>query len=266
MTPDYELGSLIDVSFNTSHSIALVSLTPQQTYHFRVSSTDGRGNIATSEDFIFTYEPRCQGPIRWMTSAPRYLIQPCGFHQPVRRRHPDDNRFPGNARTAGCGSQPQAFDQFYRQLDASPDAAPPDTDFEVEAKFESPITANYQMQGIWLSNRRSSLCASSFSTLGANGVSLSHPGDGTATTHADTNMPVRRRPMYLRVTRAGNWTVITTHRMAPTGRWPQALMKRFIVDARRRLCRELRGHRSLPVVDYFFNTAFHYPRRRCVPG
>ena len=48
---------MADDLLKTSHSLALAGLTPSETYHYRLSSTDGRGNISISQDFTFTYEP-----------------------------------------------------------------------------------------------------------------------------------------------------------------------------------------------------------------
>jgi subtilisin len=52
-------GSLTPVSssFATSHAINIASLSPATTYHYRVKSRDGAGNLATSGDFTFTTTP-----------------------------------------------------------------------------------------------------------------------------------------------------------------------------------------------------------------
>lgn len=42
-----------DTSLNMGHNIILESLTPDTTYHFKVTSKDAKGNIATSQDFTF---------------------------------------------------------------------------------------------------------------------------------------------------------------------------------------------------------------------
>jgi len=52
LTTDYGSTSS-SVAFTTSHSITLADLTPNVTYHFRVSSKDASGNTATSTDYTF---------------------------------------------------------------------------------------------------------------------------------------------------------------------------------------------------------------------
>jgi len=53
--PDaYGLMSDADIALATSHEIFLTNLEPGVTYHFRVRSKNVIGNVAFSEDFIFT--------------------------------------------------------------------------------------------------------------------------------------------------------------------------------------------------------------------
>ncbi|MEK7184568.1 MAG: fibronectin type III domain-containing protein, partial [Patescibacteria group bacterium] len=55
LTNSYGTASSSVVSV-TSHSISVSSLTPDTAYHFRVSSRDSSGNVATSSDYILTTE------------------------------------------------------------------------------------------------------------------------------------------------------------------------------------------------------------------
>ena len=54
VTAAYELGTVEDPALTAAHSIILLGLTSQTTYHFRVRSADVSGNTATSSDNIFT--------------------------------------------------------------------------------------------------------------------------------------------------------------------------------------------------------------------
>lgn len=54
VTAAYELGTVEDPAITTAHSIILLGLTSQTTYHFRVRSADVSGNAATSTDHLFT--------------------------------------------------------------------------------------------------------------------------------------------------------------------------------------------------------------------
>jgi len=53
-TTAYENGNtVLDSSLVTSHEVGLIGLTPSTTYHFRVKSRDGAGNLATGSDNNF---------------------------------------------------------------------------------------------------------------------------------------------------------------------------------------------------------------------
>ncbi|NOY56602.1 MAG: PKD domain-containing protein, partial [Actinobacteria bacterium] len=52
----YTLGSAEDLTPKTSHSLDAIGLDPATTYHYRVISTDGSANTATSGDLTFTTE------------------------------------------------------------------------------------------------------------------------------------------------------------------------------------------------------------------
>jgi hypothetical protein len=56
-TTSYGNTSALDPSLVTSHSASLTGLTPETTYHYRVRSRDGAGNLALSGDFTFTTTP-----------------------------------------------------------------------------------------------------------------------------------------------------------------------------------------------------------------
>ena len=53
-TTSYGSSSALNASLVTSHSANLSGLSPATTYHYRVKSKDGSGNLATSADFVFT--------------------------------------------------------------------------------------------------------------------------------------------------------------------------------------------------------------------
>ncbi|MBI3606761.1 MAG: fibronectin type III domain-containing protein [Nitrospirae bacterium] len=50
----YGSSSVLNTTPVTSHSRALTGITPSTTYHYRVKSVDGSGNVATSSDRTFT--------------------------------------------------------------------------------------------------------------------------------------------------------------------------------------------------------------------
>jgi peroxiredoxin len=54
VTSAYGSTTTLDQKLATSHSATLAGLTPSTTYHFKVTSQDGSGNKATSQDQTFT--------------------------------------------------------------------------------------------------------------------------------------------------------------------------------------------------------------------
>src|SRR5205085_2852427 len=53
-TASYGSTTTLDATPRTAHSVALSGLTDGTTYHYRVKSKDGAGNLATSADATFT--------------------------------------------------------------------------------------------------------------------------------------------------------------------------------------------------------------------
>jgi hypothetical protein len=60
-TADYGLTSSLGTTLVTAHVVILSSLSPSTTYHFKVLSRDGQGNLAGSADFTFTTAPASRG-------------------------------------------------------------------------------------------------------------------------------------------------------------------------------------------------------------
>jgi YD repeat-containing protein len=56
-TTGYELGSVLDPTLVTSHSLPLTGLTASTLYHYRVSSRDAGGSLNISGDFTFSTTP-----------------------------------------------------------------------------------------------------------------------------------------------------------------------------------------------------------------
>ncbi|MEI9813413.1 MAG: Ig-like domain-containing protein [Acidobacteriota bacterium] len=54
LTTSYGLSTALGTSLTTSHSMAITGLSAGSTYHYRVKSRDGAGNLQTSGDAVFT--------------------------------------------------------------------------------------------------------------------------------------------------------------------------------------------------------------------
>ena len=258
-TTSYEFGTVADDLLKTSHSLALAGLTPSETYHYRLSSTDGRGNISISQDFTFTYEP----------SLPASDIRSDDFSAQELDTSIWDFSNPDNDVTLTMtGTQamlqlPAAgFDrEFWTTSDINrmPRLMQPaaDTDFEVEAKFESPVSANYQLQGILVEQSPLDLMRVEFLYYeNQPRIFIASVVGGIADILANIILPSGDAPMYLRVTRAGdNWTV----RYSTDGTiWNTApsFDKIFNVSAVGVYAANSAGTPHTAVVDYFFNNAF----------
>lgn len=68
-TNAYGSTSALDEELTTSHSLTLIGLTANTTYHFRVKSVDTAGNISISEDSTFTTKTVKELLETWIYSA-----------------------------------------------------------------------------------------------------------------------------------------------------------------------------------------------------
>jgi hypothetical protein len=56
-TKVYEIGSLLNTTLKTSHSMTIGGLRPGTVYHARIKGRDAAGNLAVSGDLQFTTRP-----------------------------------------------------------------------------------------------------------------------------------------------------------------------------------------------------------------
>ena len=130
--------------FRTAHRVTLTGLACETTYHFSARSADEDGNSGASPDATFT-TGACPPPIqsddfdgssldpRWSFSDPRgdsTLSAPAGGTVAIS--------LPATAHDlwAGANNAPRLL-QGTR-----------DEDFEVELRFQTPVTQQYQMEGL----------------------------------------------------------------------------------------------------------------------
>ena len=146
-TSAYEFGTLSTAGSRTSHSLLVHGLRCATTYHFQIRSVDLSGNEAASPDGTFT------------TAACPASLTSDEFNAATL----DTSRWVwidplGDSSASSTGSQARiavpagtrhdlwtGVDEVPRLLQATPDA-----DFEVEVKFDSPVTTRYQMQGLFV--------------------------------------------------------------------------------------------------------------------
>ncbi|MGR9087515.1 MAG: DUF1349 domain-containing protein, partial [Gammaproteobacteria bacterium] len=193
----------------TAHSVTLTGLNPNTLYHYRASSTDGSGNTASSGDMTFTTSTVSSGSPSGMVSdnfTGALNTSIWAFHDPK-----------GDSSVSTTGTQASisvpagsAHDLWTNALNAPRirQAVTANTDFEVEAKFDSAVTNKYQLQGLTVEQDNNNLIrydiyfdgstVQAFSAIIVNGKATKKFGKSITP----------GVPMYLRVSRVGNqWTM-----------------------------------------------------------
>jgi len=262
-TTAYEEGSVTDSALVTDHVITLTDLISGTLYHYQITSEDESGNSASSTDLTF----RTTGVASFIVSddfnACTLDTNLWQFLDPV-----------GDATQAMTGtftedawlsiSVPAGTDHdIWTAGNRAPRIMQPisDTDFEIEVKFESPLTQTFQMQGVLVEQDSDDFLRFDFHSASANTriyAAIFESGSPTE----KYNQPITSTnvaPLYMRVKREGDlwtqsysydsvtWTpsVSFTHPLSVT--W----MGAFAGNAS--------GTSSPPAhtahIDYFFNTA-----------
>ncbi len=204
-TSAYEFGTLSTAGSRTSHSLLVHGLRCATAYHFQIRSVDLSGNEAASPDGTFT------------TAACPASLTSDEFNAATL----DASRWVwidplGDSSASSTGSQARiavpagtrhdlwtGIDEVPRLLQATPDA-----DFEVEVKFDSPVTTRYQMQGLFVQQDARNLLR----------IELHHEGSGAylfvaGLTNGTASVIHERAvsgtaPAYLRLKRKGStWTL-----------------------------------------------------------
>jgi len=266
-TTAYEGGIVNDDTLVTEHTIVLTDLISDTLYHYQVSSADGSGNVASSTNLTFTTtasgRPGLSGigsddfnactldeelwefidPLEdatWAMTGTHtqdawvYISVPGGASHDLREDGPNAPRImqPAN-----------------------------DTDFEVEVKFESELTEQFQTQGVMVKEDSNHFLRFEFYSNGTDTkIYAASLTDGSATPHEDSVIS-DGAPLYMRVKREGDewtqsysydgesWTPSApfTHTLSVTAVGAYAGNAGTTSD-------NAPAHTGL--IDYFFNTAF----------
>ena len=196
-----------DPGLTTSHSITLTNLTPGVTYHFLVSSIDSSGNNADDTDRTLTTNAGSSSPSGIVSDAfngASLNTSVWNWVDPV-----------GNSNYTMTGSQlaisvPQGSSHdLWTNANQAPRVLQPanNTDFELEAKFDSTVASRYQLQGIVVEGSNNRLVRFDFYHEGTNTrIHAATLTNGTATKQIRTII-FGGAPLYMRVVREGNlWT------------------------------------------------------------
>jgi hypothetical protein len=254
----YENGSVDDAALVTAHSLTLTGLTPNSLYHFQVRSTDGAGNQAVTTDDTFTTLDYSDPSgivsddfnVCTLDGSVWTLVDPLG-----------DASFTMNGTQALLSVPAGVNHDVWSDGNRAPRLmqAANDTDFELEVKFESPMDARNQIQGILVEQDADNYMRFDFYSDGnRTRVFAATIVNGSPARIVNTRIgSAGISPLYLRVTRVGdqwtqafsldgvNWTVAVdahTHALSVTG------VGVFVGNAKS-------NPAHTGIIDYFFNTA-----------
>lgn len=211
-TTAYELGVESDPALVTSHSVTLTGLSSLTSYHFQVSSEDVSANVITAPDMTFT-----------TIGQDNSGIVSDDFHAPVLNTSLwtlvdplSDVVFSLTGQgTQDAWANLQVPAGVAHEVHDSGIQAPHllqsanDTDFEVEVKFESPVTAAFQEQGIVIKQDDSNYLRFEFYGTATNTVLYARGyTPSTSPTYNSVNVGANgTAPVYMRVARQGDlWT------------------------------------------------------------
>jgi chitodextrinase len=191
-------GSLV-----TAHSVNLSGLACETTYHYRVSSADAAGNRATSPDATFTTGTCPATPVlRSDTFEGGALdLSLWRVHDPVG--DVETTVQDGELRVSVPGGV--RHDLWEGALEATRILqSAPDADFEVEARFNSPVGPSHQIQGLVAQAGAGTFVRYDIhSAAGATKVFAATFVNGQANVRVHSTIPVSA-PVFLRMKREGS--------------------------------------------------------------
>ncbi len=260
LTTAYDAGSLSDPNLTTQHSVTLNGLVPNTQYYIRIDATDADQNDAQHEDGFRTRAPDLSGIVSDDFHGPALHTDVWTLVDPA-----------GDATLAMSGTQ------VVLSVPAGATHAPwidgngaarlmqpaADVDFEIEAKFETPLTERYQLEGMIVEQDPNNYLRVEFHSDGT-GVKLyvASFADGVPTTQKYQSVP-NGPPLYMRVHRASNdWTVSYSTNGAALS-WvnlssfevPLAVTAVGVYAGNDSDSAEEPAPAQTAVIDYFFNTA-----------
>ncbi|RPH35650.1 DUF1349 domain-containing protein, partial [bacterium] len=201
--------SVTDVAAVLSHSVGLTGLTQGKLYHYKVVSRDPAGNSASSGDLTFT-----------TSSGTVLAFQSDDFHAAALNTSLwtfINPRSDATLSLTGTGTTdarlsiavPAGVSHDVWSGNLAPRIMQPssNTDFELEVKFEAPLTAQYQVEGVIVQQDNSNYLRFDFvrDNTGPRLFAASF-SSGSPTVRVDVRI-ASGTPLYLRVRRQGNsWT------------------------------------------------------------
>lgn len=261
LTDGYEFGSIGDTTLVTDHSVTLTGLSPNMLHHYRITSGDAVGNLTTMADSTFIAQNLASILVSDDFNSATLNTSVWNFINPANDATLSMVGTGTNDAWLSIAVPGGTSHDVWTSGVFAPRVMQPanNTDFEVEAKYESGVIQRFQLQGILIQQDNNDFLRIEFNSDGtATKLFVASLVDSVPTTR--TNITVGANgvlPMYLRILRVGNawkvsyssngtsWTtgVIFTHPMTVSAVGPYF------------------GNSGSPVpaftgsLDYFFNSA-----------
>ncbi|HUW32706.1 MAG TPA: hypothetical protein VM223_13940, partial [Planctomycetota bacterium] len=210
-TPACDAGTATEPGLVIHHSVALQNLAPATIYYCEISSRDAEG-VTAAESLQFQTHPNTASGIvsddfnsPYLNSVVWTLINPRNDATLMM-----EGADTGDARVAISVSEGSAHDVWI-----AGNQAPRimqkcnDTDFEIEVKFDSPLTRRYQIQGIVIDQDAGNYIRFDFHSDGSSTrIFASTCVSGKPAAVLNRQIAANGiAPLYMRVRRAGNaWT------------------------------------------------------------
>lgn len=254
--PTASYGSSVDLGGSTtSHSVPLTGLSSDTEYHFQAITEDAASNAGASPDLVFrTRRPeQTTAPYSDDFSGSGIDLSLWQFINPLGDASASLNGtqlvldVPGNAEFHGIWIGTDTLPRLMQPA--------PDSDFEIEAKFESDLTTGDQIQGLLIEQDPSNVIRVEFHNVGGSTrVFAASIFGGSADIHLLQGLSLTA-PMYLRVTRVGDDFTVSysfdgsSFTPAVTFNQPMTVTRVGVQAG------NSPGVPFTALVDYFFNTA-----------
>jgi hypothetical protein len=209
----YGTGSVVSNVPAISHEVALLGLRPETTYHLRVTAQAQSGLESQSESITFTTAASQTGQIQSDHFSGTSLNESVWtFVDPV-----------GDGQFSVAGDQLMlvvpggVVHDIWTKGNDAPRVMQyvPDQDFEIEVKFDSSMTQQFQMQGVVVEDASGGFVRTEFHHDGSRTrVFSAVVQGGSASVKANLALSGVAGPMYLRLAREGT---IWTHRYSSDG-------------------------------------------------
>ncbi|CRI62969.1 exported hypothetical protein [Thiocapsa sp. KS1] len=205
-TSAYGMGEATSPQLTTTHSVTLSGLTAGTTYHYRVQAFDATGNSSASGDLTFSTQSANASAIvsddfrrATLDTGVWTFVNPLGDATLALNGAQAVIAVPG-----GIAHDIWTAGNFAPRLMQSA----PDRDFEVEVKFDSPVTRRFQIQGLVVEESPGRFVRFDVHHDGSQvRIFAATVINGIATTRHNVATAPMSSPVYLRLARQGNvWT------------------------------------------------------------